>query len=76
MKRADRLQAFRRQVERQTRQPAHEVELPLAHVLSDVCKALGLSKADTRRVVGRRGVRHLETDRQWCVSIRRGADEK
>ena len=53
------LQQFRQQCERQTRLPVSEVELPLLYMLADVCQALQLSPADTRRVIGRQGVRDL-----------------
>lgn len=52
------LRRFRQQCERQTGKRASGIDIPLLHVLEDICKALRFSKDQQRRVLGRKGVQH------------------
>ena len=70
MSRAKRLQSFRRQCERVTSKPASDIEVPLLHVLADICDALKLSKRSRRRVLGSKGWQHLEDYREWRVNLK------
>jgi hypothetical protein len=64
------LRKFRRQCEREAGKSANEIELPLLHVLVDVCQALGLSKTKRRQVLGRKGVQQLGDYREWHVHLK------
>jgi hypothetical protein len=63
MKAADKLRKFRQQCERDAGTHAGEIEVPLAHVLDDVCRVLNLPTRQHRRVVGRKGYVKLEDTR-------------
>jgi hypothetical protein len=63
MKAADKLRKFRQQCEREAGASAAYIEVPLAHILDDVCKVLNLPTRQHRRVVGRKGYIKLEDTR-------------
>ena len=69
MKAADKLRKFRQQCEREAGTSAAEIEVPLAHVLDDVCQALHLPVRQRRRVVGRKGYTLLEDTRDMQVDL-------
>jgi hypothetical protein len=60
MSRTNKLRKFRQQCERESGMSAGSVELPLAHVLDDVCQALKLSPKQRRKVLGRRASAELK----------------
>lgn len=72
----DRLRKFRRQCEKDARAPADQIEVPLLHALADVCKTLGLTRSQKRKVLGRRGITRLEQLHEWRVGIREDAADK
>ena len=55
MKTANKLQQFRRQCEKDAGVPSAAIHVPLLSVLVDVCRALKLSKKQTRQVLGEHG---------------------
>jgi hypothetical protein len=57
---ANKLRKFRQQCEREAGTHAGSVELPLAHVLDDVCQTLKLSPKQRRKVLGRRASAELK----------------
>ena len=65
------LRKFRQECERQSGKKPEEIELPLLHVLDDICVALGLGRAARRKVLGRRGIQKLEDIRSWRVTLRK-----
>lgn len=69
MKTADKLRKFRQDCEREARAPAHQIEVPLLHLLNDVCTALQLTPRNTKKVLGRKGVQRLVTERQWTAEL-------
>jgi hypothetical protein len=76
MNKPDRLRKFRRQCEKEASKPADQIQVPLLHALSDVCKTLGLTRSQKRKVLGRRGITRLEHLQEWRVSIRKDAADK
>ncbi len=60
MKTADKLTKFRKQCEHESGTPVAKIEVPLVNVLFDVCKALGLTRQQRRRVLGRKSTILLE----------------
>ena len=71
MKTADKLRKFRQQCERQAGADATEIELPLSHVLDDVCRALKLPVRQRRRVLGRKSYVKLEDIREMRMELRK-----
>ena len=71
MKTADKLRKFRQQCERQTGTDATEIEVPLSHVLDDVCQALKLPIRQRRRVLGRKSYVKLEDIREMRMELRK-----
>lgn len=69
MKTADKLTKFRKECEKQAGSPATEIDTPLAHVLDDLCRVLGLKARDRKRVLGRKSITRLETTRDMQVEI-------
>jgi hypothetical protein len=57
---ATKLRKFRQQCEREAGTHAGTVELPLAHVLDDVCQTLKLSPKERRKVLGRKASAELK----------------
>ena len=64
MKTASKLTQFRKQCEREAGKPANRIRIPLADALSDVCRALGITGQQRRRVLGRKSTVLLEDTRQ------------
>jgi hypothetical protein len=60
MKTADKLKKFREDCERETGQPAQRIELPLSHVLADICRLLGYPPKTKRKVLGKKTYQRLE----------------
>ncbi len=71
MKTARRLRKLRRHCERQSGARAADLELPLSHILHDVCQALRLPPKKRRRVLGRRAWVALEDIRETRVELAR-----
>jgi hypothetical protein len=71
MKAANQLRKFRQQCEREAGTSADQIEVPLAHVLDDVCRTLNLPTRQHRRVVGRKGYVKLEDTRDMQVDLAR-----
>jgi hypothetical protein len=69
MKTADKLTKFRKDCEKQAGSSASDIDTPLAHVLDDVCRVLGLKARDRKRVLGKRSTIRLETTRDMQVEI-------
>ena len=72
MKTADKLAKFRKQCEHNSGTPVAEMEVPLVNVLFDICKALGLTRQQRRRVLGRKSTILLEDIRtERCELVER-----
>jgi hypothetical protein len=69
MKTATKLRKFRQQFEREAGTPATHIEAPVAHVLNDVCRALGLKGRERKRVLGRKSTVLLEDTRNERVEL-------
>ena len=57
---ANKLRQFRQCCEKEANTTATEIEVPLAHVLDDVCRLLGLSNRERDRVLGRKSATLLK----------------
>ena len=69
MKLVDKLRKFRQQCERQSGVPATDIEVPLSHVLDDMCQTLKLPAKQRRKVLGRRGWQRFEEIRDMPVRV-------
>ncbi len=69
MKTADKLRKFRQECEKETEQPADHIEVSLLHLLHDVCSTLRMSKCNTSKVLGRKGVHRLVNEREWTARL-------
>ena len=69
MKTADMLRKFRKQCEREAGTSVDEIEVPLSHVLDDVCRVLNMPRQQRRRVLGRKGCVKLEDTRGIRVGL-------
>ena len=70
MKRADKLRHFRQQYERETGHPAQEIDLPLSHLLADICRLFGFPPKTQRKVLGRKNYQRLEHLVEWRVELK------
>jgi hypothetical protein len=70
MKTADKLRKFRQACEKETGHPAERIELPLSHVLADICAVLKLPARTQRKVIGRKTYVRLETLREHRVEVK------
>jgi len=70
MKTAEKLRKFRQTCERETGTQAQHIELPLLHVLNDVCQVLKLPQRDRRRVLGQKGVTTLDHVREFQATVK------
>lgn len=70
MKTADKLRKFRQDCEKESGQPVQNIELPLSHVLADICAALKLPARTQRKVIGRRAYVRLETLRDHRIELK------
>jgi hypothetical protein len=61
---AEKLQAFRLQCERAAGIPINQVEVPLLHVLHDICQVLNIPQSQRLQVLGRNGVRYIRAFQQ------------
>ena len=66
---ADKLRKFRQQCERDTGATASDIEVPLAALLDDMCKALKVSPKQRRKVLGRKNVIRLEDTRSIRIEL-------
>ncbi len=69
MKTATKLAKFRKQSEKDAGTPATKIEVPLAHTLFDVCRTLGITGRERRRVLGRKSTVLLEDTRKECCEL-------
>lgn len=69
MKTANKLRKFRKQCEREAGTPATRILAPISHVLDDVCRSLGLSKQERKKVLGRNSTVLLEDTRKERVEL-------
>ena len=49
-------------MEREAEAPVHEIDVPVAYVLVDVARALGLNEGPLARILGPRAVRCLQAE--------------
>jgi hypothetical protein len=56
---ATKLRKFRKKFERESGTDVSQIEVPLSHVLDDVCRTLELPTSQRRQVLGRRGIAAL-----------------
>ena len=66
---ANKLRKFRQQCERETGTPADQIEVPLAHVLDDVCKTLNVPAKQRKKVLGHKGTTRLEHTRNNRIEL-------
>jgi hypothetical protein len=71
MRKVGQLRRFRQECEHQSGKASHEIELPLLHMLADICAALKLSNRQRRRILGRKGIQQLDDFREWRVHLRK-----
>ena len=69
MKTADKLTKFRKQAEKVAGTHAAHIEVPLLHVLADVCQTLGITGRQRRRVLGRKSTILLEDTRNERIEL-------
>jgi hypothetical protein len=69
MKTADKLKKFRQDSEKQTGQPAHNIQVSMLHMLHDMCRVLNMPPRKTHKVIGRKGVQRMVTEREWTAEI-------
>ena len=69
MKTSDRLRKFRQPCGHNAGRTANEIDAPLLHVLSDVCRVLRLQSRARRKVLGKRGMQLLTNDRDWVGTL-------
>jgi hypothetical protein len=69
------LRKFRQQCERETGVSANDLELPLAHVLDDLGRALAVPSKSRRKVVGRKSWVRLENVKSSRVVLKDRSDQ-
>ena len=69
MKTANKLRKFRKDCEREAGTPATNIVAPVAHVLEDVCRTLGIKGRNKKRVLGRNSIVRLEDTRRERVEL-------
>jgi len=59
---SERLRRLREDMEREAEAPVHEIDVPVAYVLVDVARALGLNEEALARILGPRAVECLQVE--------------
>lgn len=69
------LATLRQQIEKGTARLS-EIDLPAALLLYDVCKVIGLTLSDQRKVLGRDGTRYVKMFFDVPIKLKRGRTPK